>query len=173
MLEPSTHDAATIYMAATRYKLDDYAPYLYKSSDRGRTWTRIETFPADEITRCIREDPGQPGLLFVGTETGIFLSPDAGQSWQRLQGNGPQNNRLPVVPVYDLVIKDDDLVVGTHGRSFWILDDIAPLRELATPSDEVRLLQPRTTYRNWLTFTQSDGPARPGRRNLTVAGSRG
>ena len=166
MLEPSGHDAEAIFMTATRYKLDDYDPYLYKSGDRGRSWTRIDTFPSDEITRCVREDPRQAGLLFVGTETGIFLSPDAGESWQRLQGNGPQNNRLPVVPVYDLVIKDDDLVVGTHGRSFWILDDIAPVRDLTTMSGEVRLLQPRTTYRNWRTFTQSDGPARPGRRNL-------
>jgi len=168
MIEPSTHDANTLYMAATRYKLDDYAPYLYTSSDKGKTWTKLNNFPYNEITRCVREDPCQEGLLFVGTETGVFFSPDGGTTWQPLQGGGPTNNQLPVVPIYDLVIKDDDLVIGTHGRSFWILDDITPLRDLAgqTPVDGFRLLEPRTTHRNWLTFMGAGSYAGAGIRNL-------
>ena len=154
MITPSPHAAGTVYMAATRYKLDDYAPYLFKTADYGASWTLLDSFPTSEITRCVREDPKAQGLLYVGTETGIFYSLDGGTSWARLQNN------LPVVPVYDLVIKDDDLVVGTHGRSFWILDDLTPLRTLAlsetaatvapdaAPSNAI-LFAPRTTVRQW------------------------
>jgi len=145
MIEASPHDAATVYVAATRYKLDDYAPYLYKTSDYGQTWTQLDAFPEDEITRCVRVDLQQPGLLFVGTETGIFISLDDGASWRRLQNN------LPVVPVYDLKIKDADLVVGTHGRSFWILDDITPLRQMAREQTAaIHLFPPQPTLRLWM-----------------------
>jgi len=161
MIEASVHDADTVFMAATRYKVDDYAPYLYKSSDRGTTWRRLD-FPADQITRCVREDPLRAGLLFVGTETGIFVSFDTGDSWQRLQGGGDRNHRLPVVPVYDLVIKGDDLVVGTHGRSFWILDDISPLRSHG--SGEV-LVPPATTMRRWQTW-MGNSYTGPGKRRV-------
>lgn len=162
MIEPSTHDPATVYMAATRYKLDDYQPYLYKSTNYGETWQKLDAFPEGEITRCLREDPKQAGLLFVGTETGIYISPDAGDSWERLQGGGVKMNQLPVVPVYDLVIKDNDLVIGTHGRSFWILDDITPLRTMAShamskqsandngQADSIYLHPPQLTYRDWI-----------------------
>jgi len=161
MIEASVHDADTVFMAATRYKVDDYAPYLYKSSDRGTTWQRLD-FPPDQITRCIREDPKRAGLLFVGTETGIFVSFDAGDTWQRLQGGGDQNHRLPVVPVYDMVIKGDDLVVGTHGRSFWILDDISALRNHGSGSV---LVPPSKTMRRWQTW-MGNTYSGPGKRRV-------
>jgi hypothetical protein len=125
MIEPSPHDPATSYVAATRYKLDDFQPYLYKTNDYGRTWTTITSgIPDHDFTRVIREDPGRRGLLYAGTETGIYVSFNDGITWQSLQQN------LPVVPVYDLVVKEHDLVAATHGRSFWILDDLTPLHQL-------------------------------------------
>ena len=146
-VEISAHDADTIYLAATRYKLADYRPYLFRSSDGGRSFESINgDFPDNEITRVVRADPVQPGLLFVGTETGVFYSLNDGRNWVRM-GSG-----LPVVPVYDLKIKEADLVAGTHGRSFWILDDITPLRGLADGNEDCRLFQPRTTVRTKLHF---------------------
>ena len=131
-VEISLHDPDTIYISATRFKLSDYKPYLFKSSDSGKTWSSIsESLPQNEITRVIRVDTKQPKLLFVGTETGIFVSNDDGDTWDRMKG------KFPVVPVYDLKIKDDDLVVATHGRSFWILDDISPLRLVSSDSSSV------------------------------------
>src|SRR5262249_39480213 len=102
-------------------------------------------FPTGEITRVLRADPARPGLLFVGTETGVFFSRDDGARWTRLGGG------LPVAPVYDLKLKGSDLVAATHGRSFWILDDVTPLRELA--DDEVQLVTPRTTVRTKLAWS--------------------
>ena len=123
IIEPSPHDAATAYVAATRYKLDDLHPYLYMTRDSGKSWQRIDDgIPEHEFTRVIREDPERAGLLFAGTESGVYLSRDAGANWQRLQLN------LPVVPIHDMVTHDGDLVVATHGRAFWILDDITPFR---------------------------------------------
>ena len=122
-VEISAHDADTVYVAATRYKLADYRPHLFRTDDSGRTWEPITgNLPINEITRVIRADTVRRGLLFIGTETGIYFSLDDGKTWMRMRGG------LPVVPIYDLKIKDDDLVAGTHGRSFWILDDITPLR---------------------------------------------
>jgi len=144
-IEISPHDADTIYVAATRYKLADYKPYLFRSTNGGRTFESINgDFPGDEITRVVRADPARKGLLFVGTETGVYCSLNDGQSWMRMEGG------LPVVPVYDLKIKETDLVAGTHGRSFWILDDITPLRGLADGGNGCRLFQPRTTVRTKL-----------------------
>jgi hypothetical protein len=146
-IEISPHDADTIYLAATRYKLADYKPYLFRSTDGGRTFQSINgDFPGSEITRVVRADPARKGLLFVGTETGVYYSLNDGQSWMRMGGG------LPVVPVYDLKIKGTDLVVGTHGRSFWILDDITPLRGLVDDSHGSRLFEPRTTVRTKLHF---------------------
>src|SRR5579883_248967 len=146
-VELSAHDADTVYLAATRYKLQDYEPYLFRSTDSGRSWQSIRgNFPKGEITRVIRADPVRRGLLFVGTETGVFFSLDDGLSWSRLPGG------LPVVPVYDLKIKGADLIAGTHGRSFWILDDISPLRALADGGSGTRLIAPRTTVRTRLRF---------------------
>jgi hypothetical protein len=125
VLEPSPHDAATCYVAATRYKLDDTRPYLYKTSDYGRTWKRIAgNLPEGEITRVVREDPSRRGLLYCGTETGVWVSLDDGGAWQRLRGN------LPVAPIHDLIVKDTDLVVATHGTV--VLD---PRRPLTAPPD--------------------------------------
>jgi photosystem II stability/assembly factor-like uncharacterized protein len=126
VLDPSPHDAGTCYVAATRYKHDDLRPYLFKTGDYGRTWKQItQGLPADEFTRVVREDPNRRGLLYAGTETGVWVSLDDGGSWQRLQGN------LPVAPIHDLIVKGTDLVVATHGRSFWILDDLTPLHQMA------------------------------------------
>ena len=142
-VEISAHDADTVYVAATRYKLADYAPYLFRTRDGGVTWDSINgDFPAGEITRVVRADPVQPGLLFVGSETAVWFSADDGASWARLPGG------FPVVPVYDLKIKDSDLIAGTHGRAFWILDDITPLRSLAAGGSA--LLTPRVAVRTKL-----------------------
>jgi photosystem II stability/assembly factor-like uncharacterized protein len=144
MIEASPHDAATAYIAATRYKLDDNRPMLYRTNDYGATWAEISAgIPEHDFTRCIREDPGQRGLLFVGTETGLYASFDDGGSWQSIRAN------LPVAPVYDIVIKENDLIAATHGRSFWVLDDLTQLRQIsADPSDEAyHLLAPGTTHR--------------------------
>ena len=146
-VEISAHAADTVYLAATRYKLADYRPHLFRTTDGGRSWESLNgDFPADEITRVIRADPVRPGLLFVGTETGIFFSLDDGAHWSRMASG------FPVVPVYDLKIKDSDLVAGTHGRSFWILDDITPLRALADGGTGTRLVPPRDTIRTKLHF---------------------
>jgi photosystem II stability/assembly factor-like uncharacterized protein len=155
-VEISAHDADTVYVAATRYKLADYRPYLFRTSDSGRTWTAITgNLPINEITRVIRADRVCRGLLFVGTETAIHFSLDDGATWIRMRGG------LPVVPVYDLKIKGDDLVAGTHGRSFWILDDIAPLRTLADGSTASRLIRPRETIRTKLHFGAMGGVRAP------------
>jgi len=142
IIEPSPHDPASAYLAATRWKWDDFQPYLYKTSDYGATWTKITAGIADnDFTRVIREDPVRRGLLYAGTETGIHVSFDDGAHWQSLRLN------LPIVPIHDLVVQDCDLVVATHGRSFWILDDITPLRQM---SEEIQqraayLFKPRPT----------------------------
>jgi photosystem II stability/assembly factor-like uncharacterized protein len=144
IIEASPHDAGTAYMAATRYKSDDFAPYLYKTTNYGKTWTKITNgIPDDDFTRVIREDPKRKGLLYAGTETGLYVSYNDGASWQRVGGN------LPVVPIHDLVVKDDELVLGTHGRSFWILDDLTPLRTVSDVRDsaDVHLFRPRDTVR--------------------------
>ncbi len=125
IVEPSPHDKSTVYVAATRYKHDDFAPYLFKTTDDGKTWTKItDGIPDGEFTRVIREDPNRKGLLYAGTETGIYISFDDGGSWQRFDSN------LPVVPVYDLMVRGTDLIAATHGRSFWILDDLSPLHQM-------------------------------------------
>ena len=144
IIEPSPHDPAVAYMAATRYKLDDFRPYLYKTSDYGATWTKITGGIAEnDFTRVIREDPQRRGLLYAGTETGMRVSFDDGANWQSLQLN------LPVVPIHDLVVQDSDLVVATHGRSFWILDDITPLRAASAEIQQLPLFlfKPRPTAR--------------------------
>ena len=152
IIEPSPHDPATAYLAANRYKWDDFSPYLFKTHDYGATWTKINTgIAGNDFTRAIREDPTRRGLLFAGTETGIHVSFDDGAHWQSLQLN------LPAVPIHDLVIKDTDLVLATHGRSFWILDDITPLRQA---SEEIKqlplyLFKPRTTVRFMVSYGYS------------------
>jgi len=144
VLELSPHDPASCYLAATRYKLDDYAPYLYKTDDFGRSWKRInDGIGEDDFTRVIRSDPTRPGLLYAGTETSVYISFDDGASWQRFQLN------LPVAPIHDLLIKNGDLIAATHGRSFWILDDLSRLHQLPADLETMSalLLQPCDTQR--------------------------
>jgi photosystem II stability/assembly factor-like uncharacterized protein len=144
IIELSPHDPGTAYIAATRYKLGDLNPYLFKTNDYGANWTLITGGISEhEFTRVIREDPKQRGLLFAGTETGLYVSLDDGTSWQRMGGN------FPVVPVHDLIVRDDHLIVATHGRSFWMLDDLSPLREAASGHVEnnIHLFEPLDTER--------------------------
>ena len=144
VIEASPHDPATAYVAATRYKLDDLTPYLFKTKDCGATWDRIvDGLPDNVITRAIREDPARAGVLYAGTETGVFVSLNDGGRWT------PILNGLPVAPAHDLVVKDHELVVATHGRSFWVLDDLTPLRQLAekAPAANVHLFAPRPATR--------------------------
>jgi photosystem II stability/assembly factor-like uncharacterized protein len=146
IIEASPHDAATAYLAATRYKSDDFQPYLYKTDDYGKTWTKITNgIPGDDFTRVIREDPTRKGLLYAGTETGIYVSFDDGGNWHKIGGN------LPVVPIHDLIIKDDELLICTHGRSFWILDDLTLIRQLANRGISTSpsfLFQPKDAIRS-------------------------
>ena len=124
-IEPSPRDAGTAYLAATRYKLDDFRPYIFKTTDYGRTWRRLVAgIPDNHFIRVVREDPARRGLLYAGGEFGVYLSFDDGANWQTLQRN------LPVVPIHDLAVRDNDLIAATHGRSFWILDDLTPLQQL-------------------------------------------
>jgi len=124
MLEASPKDAGTAYAAVERHKMDDFAPYVFKTTDFGTTWTSLANgLPAESYVHAVRVDPTRPGLLFAGTEGGVQVSFDDGAHWRSLQLN------LPPSPVNDLVIKNADLVIGTHGRSFWVLDDISPLRQ--------------------------------------------
>lgn len=144
IIEVSPHEEGTVYVAATRYKHDDTKPYLFKTNDNGATWTTITNgIPADDFTRTIREDPNRRGLLYAGTETGIYVSFDDGGHWRRLGGN------LPVVPIHDLIVKGIEMVVATHGRSFWVLDDLTPLYQLADEAEgaSVHLFAPRPIVR--------------------------
>ncbi|MFZ0232745.1 MAG: hypothetical protein WA306_18860 [Candidatus Acidiferrales bacterium] len=124
LIEASPHDAGVAYAAVDRHQVDDFSPYIYRTRDGGKTWQKIVAdLPAGAYVHAVREDIQRKGLLFAGTELGVFVSFDDGDHWQPLQNN------LPVSSIRDLVIHGDDLVVATHGRSFWILDDIAALRE--------------------------------------------
>ena len=146
-IDISPHRPGKAYVTAYRYRLDDWTPYVYRTTDYGQSWTRIADgtrgIPADYTTRVVREDPEREGLLYAGTEFGAFVSFDDGKQWQPLQLN------LPRTPVTDLKVKRGDLVVATQGRSFWVLDDVTPLRELAAGSVEegVHLYGPRPAYR--------------------------
>ena len=144
MIEVSPHDAATAYLAATRYKLDDPKPMFFKTNDYGKTWTDIsQGFRDGDYSRVIREDPDRRGLLYAGTETGVYFSTDDGSSWQTLQAN------LPTVPVYDLTVRDGDLVAATHGRSFWILDGLTQIHQITgdLAGKPFHLLKPGVTHR--------------------------
>ena len=147
-VEASPHEAGAAYVAATMYKSDDFKPYLYKTSDYGRTWKKIDAgIPDGAFTRVIREDPARRGLLYAGTETGMYISFDDGERWQPFQLN------LPHVPITDLAVhkREKDLVVATQGRSFWILDDLPVLHQLTdaqrTGAGETTLLKPEDAYR--------------------------
>jgi photosystem II stability/assembly factor-like uncharacterized protein len=140
----SPHDPATAYVAGIRYEMDDRAPYAWKTNDYGATWTKIVNgFPADDFVRVIREDPKRRGLLYAGTEHGAYVSFDDGGNWRNLQFN------LPDTPVTGLVVEDRDLVISTHGRSFWVLDDIETLRQIDSDafSSNAHLFKPADAIR--------------------------
>ena len=144
LIDASRFDTGTAYAAVDRHRLDDFAPYIYCTHDYGKTWTKItEGIAGNAYVHAVRQDSVRKGLLFAGTETGIYVSFDDGAHWQPLQLN------LPVTPIHDLVIHGNDLVVATHGRSFWILDDITPLRQLsaATAQADVQFFRPALALR--------------------------
>ena len=143
-IEIHPREPGGLYVAGTRYKLDDFEPYLFKTVDYGKTWKRIDTgIDRLHFTRVIRADPDRAGLLYAGTENGVYVSFDDGASWQSLQ------LELPLVPITDLAVKEKDLVAATQGRGFWILDDLTPLHQLAAEHSEapVHLFTPRPSYR--------------------------
>lgn len=132
------------YIAATSYKFGDYSPYIYRTLDYGKTWTvTTKGIPKDEFVRVVRADQKRKGLLYAGTEKGVWVSFDDGDNWQKLQLN------LPPVPIADLAVKNDNLIAATHGRSFWLIDDLTPLQQLSTEmaAKEAILYQPMPTYR--------------------------
>ncbi|MBI4538377.1 MAG: glycosyl hydrolase [Gemmatimonadetes bacterium] len=146
-IELSAHDPGRAFLAVHRYRLDDYMPYVFRTNDYGKSWELLTDgrngIPEKHFVRVVREDPDRKGLLYAGTEFGMYVSFNDGASWQSLQLN------LPITPIMDLAVYRQDLVVATQGRSFWILDDLAPLHQL---SDEVagaqaHLYQPRVSYR--------------------------
>ena len=144
LIEASPHDPGTAYVAVDRHQNDDNAPYIYKTTNYGSSWSRINNgIPDGTFVRAVREDPKRKGMLYAGTERGIFVSFDGGGRWRSMQLN------MPNVPVHDLVVKNDDLVVATHGRSFWILDDVSPLRQFtdSVAGEDVHLYKPATAYR--------------------------
>ena len=148
-LEPSPYDAATCYLAATRYKLDDNTPYLYKTTDYGQTWTSISAgLPADDFVRVVRCDPNRQGVLYVGSEMGLYVSVDDGATWQRWGAN------IPVSPIYDLKIKDTDLILATHGRGFWIAEDLPMLYQFAEQHDS----RPGAAVRTAAGLSRAAGP---------------
>ncbi len=156
-IELSHYAPGTAYVAASRYQLEDMAPYVWKTTDYGQRWSRIDAgLPPTEFVRSVREDPVRKGLLFASTERGVWVSFDDGGHWQSLRLN------LPIVPVHDLAIKEGDLIAATHGRSFWILDDISPLRQWhgEITGEAAHLFKPKDPYRvTW--GSASSGKAHP------------
>jgi photosystem II stability/assembly factor-like uncharacterized protein len=143
-IDPSPHDAGVAYAAVDRHQNDELRPYIYKTSDYGKTWAKITNgIPDTTFVRAVREDPKKRGLLYAGTEAGVYVSFDDGAHWRALKLN------LPTAPVHDLIVKDNDLVVATHGRAFWILDDVTPLRQYEdkVAEKDVLLYPPAIAYR--------------------------
>ncbi|AZQ45065.1 WD40/YVTN/BNR-like repeat-containing protein [Nonlabens ponticola] len=153
-IEPSRYDAATCYLAATRYKLGDFKPYLFRTTDYGKSWQQInDGIPSEHFTRVVREDDRQKGFLYAGTETGLYISDDNGDNWSSFQMN------LPIVPITDLAVKQNNLVVATQGRSLWIHDDLELVRQglkmiplsrkrnKQTTAESLQLFAPKTAYR--------------------------
>jgi photosystem II stability/assembly factor-like uncharacterized protein len=143
-IEASHSEAGTAYAAVDRHRLEDYQPYLYRTRDFGKTWQRVSNGILDgSFLNCVREDPARKGLLYACTEKGVYVSFDDGDDWQPLQLN------LPVTSVRDLVVHEDDLVIATFGRSFWVLDDVTPLRQVdaRAAAADVWLYRPATAYR--------------------------
>jgi photosystem II stability/assembly factor-like uncharacterized protein len=143
-IDASPYDAGTAYIAVDRHQSDDLRAYIYKTTDYGQTWTKLNNgIPEGSFVRAVREDPKKRGLLYAGTENGVYVSFNDGADWRSLKLN------LPTTPVHDLIIKDNDLVVATHGRAFWILDDVSPLRQFSDDAakKDAHLYAPSTAYR--------------------------
>ncbi|MFK8041660.1 WD40/YVTN/BNR-like repeat-containing protein [Congregibacter sp.] len=165
VIDASPHDAGTAYFARAGFKMNDFTPVIYKTDDYGKSWKKIvKGIPSDTFARTVRVDPKRPGLLYAGTENGLFVSFDDGGNWQSLQLN------LPQVPITDLYVQQDDLVVSTQGRSLWILDDLTPLHQLfdGIPDTGAVLLDPRDPIRNISNGYPDDGPGENPPRGLQV-----
>ncbi len=144
VVEPSPHDPATAYIAVAGYKMNDFTPHIYKTKNYGKSWEKIVNgIPGNTFARSVREDPDRKGLLYAGTETGVFVSFDDGENWQSLQRN------LPEVPITDLRVTQKDLIVATQGRALWILDDLTPLHQVSDKMAKADyfLYKPRDAYR--------------------------
>ncbi|MCX6173830.1 MAG: hypothetical protein NTZ27_03650 [Ignavibacteriales bacterium] len=143
LMDASHTDINTSYAAVNRIRLDDMRPYIYRTNDGGKTWKEIVNGLPNDPINVVKEDPYRKGLLFAGSETAVYVSFDDGENWQSLRLN------MPATSIRDLIIKDDDLVIATHGRSFWILDDITPLRQLSVESKKMNtiLFKPQNAYR--------------------------
>lgn len=154
MIDAGRFDSTTAYAAVNRFKLDDLRPHIYRTHDAGKTWTEIvEGLPGNAIVDTVREDPVRKGLLFCGTENAVYFSLDDGDHWNPLRLN------MPATSIRDLVVHDDDVVVGTHGRSFWILDDITALRQIAPAEASTRLFAPELATRvHWNNNTDTPLP---------------
>jgi len=136
-IDISPHDPATVYIATTRYKFNDHMPGLYKTTNYGKSWTNISSgIPKNVFTRVLREDDKRKDLLFAGCETGLYVSWNGGKDWR------PFNLNLPVTPITDLIIRHDDLIVATSGRSFWILDDLGLVRQLDSADKDFLVFKP-------------------------------
>lgn len=152
-IEVSPHDPATAYIATTRYKFNDPKPGLYKTTNYGKSWTRIDKgIPDGAFTRVVREDTERQNLLFAGTETGMYISYDGGQQWTAFQLN------LPLVPITDLIIRHGDLIAATQGRAFWILDDLGLIRQFDSQKQQLALFRPENTIRV-SGYSELDGPS--------------
>ena len=167
-IDVSPHHRGTAYLAAHRYRVSDRTTYFYKTTDYGRTWQKItDGIRENDFARVIREDPVRPGLLYAGTETGVYVSFDGGASWQSLQRN------LPVVPVHYMLVKDNDLVLATHGRGLWIMDNLTAIRQITSQVTAasahlfeiaptyrylpVRSLSPMRSFRPGIQYTRGSG----------------
>ncbi|RNC92830.1 MAG: glycosyl hydrolase [Allomuricauda sp.] len=150
-IEVSPHDKATVYIATTKYKFNDHTPAIYKSTDYGQSWVRINTgIPMGAFTRVVREDPWRKDLLYAGTEKGLYLSWNGGKSWKSFQLN------LPKAPITDIKIHEGDLIVATSGRAFWILDDLAMLSQYDPAQKGMKLYRPNDAM-NGLWYSQMSG----------------
>ncbi len=153
-IDASSFDAGTAYVAGTRYKLGDFTPYLYVTEDYGKNWKLITNgIDKEHFTRVLRSDKVNKNILYAGTETGMYISYDKGKSWNKFQKN------LPIVPITDLTIKDNSLIVATQGRSIWILDDLTVMHQLSASIDQEKLYKPKDAYRI---------PGAGGRESLTA-----
>ena len=173
-IDLSAHDPGRAFVAVYKYRENDYQPYIFMTDDYGKTWRSLtgsdNGIPENHFIRVVREDPVRKGLLYAGTEYGIYISFDEGRQWQRFQRN------LPITPITDLAIKDNDLVVATQGRSFWILDDLSPLRTVTEElvKKPVHLFEPADAYRTqFRNYRASGGPgAAPQRSNCLLSPGR-